>query len=258
MKTAFQNITLSIRQQIAWVTLNRPNALNALNSSLLNELSETITELQFNDDIRLMVITGEGKAFAAGADIAEMQHFSPQQALAFSQKGARLYQAIEALPIPVIAAINGYCLGGGCELSLACDIRYASDQARFGQPEVSLGLIPGFSGTQRLPRLIGTSYASELIFSGKIIDANEALRIGLVNKVVPRNELIPEVEKLASLIARQSPNAVALSKQAIKQGLQTVQSSGIEIECNLFAQCFSSPQHTEGIRAFLAKEKPNF
>lgn len=259
MKTDFKNILLQAKQDIAYIYLSRPSALNALNSEMLDELAEAFTEIESESaNYRAVVITGEGKAFAAGADIAEMQHFSSEEAKQFSLKGAKLYRKIELFPMPVIAAVNGYCLGGGCEMAMACDIRYASEKAKFGQPEVGLGLIPGFSGTQRLPRLVGPAVAKELIFSARTIPAEEALRIGLVNKVLAPEELLPAVEKLIDEIAQRSPNAVRLSKEAINRGLATSLDAALAIESDLFGQCFTSPERDEGIRAFLSKEKPQF
>lgn len=259
MKTDFKNIQLKAMDKVAYIYLSRPTALNALNSETLCELNDALDEVQKNiGSFHALVITGEGKAFAAGADIAEMQHFSSEDAVHFSEKGASLYRRIEHFPLPVIAAVNGFCLGGGCELALACDIRYASEKAKFGQPEVGLGLIPGFSGTQRLPRLVGAAMAKELIFSARIIGAEEAFRIGLVNRVVAPEELLPAVDGLVQEIAQQSPNAVTLSKEAINRGLASSLDSGIAIESDLFGRSFASPERDEGIRAFLAKEKPHF
>lgn len=247
------------RGQTIWLYLNRPQALNALNSQLLSELSKVFQEiLQNSSHFRAVVITGEGKAFAAGADIAEMQAFTATQARSFSQQGATLFRTIECFPLPVVAAVNGFCLGGGCELAMACDFRYASEKAVFGQPEVSLGLIPGFSGTQRLSRLVGAGKAKEMIYTGRSIKAAEALAIGLVNKVVSPEALNQEVEDVVKEIIRRSPNAVRLAKEAINRGLSTDFRAGLDLENDLFGEAFNSPEHEEGIRAFLAKENPNF
>lgn len=254
----FKTITIEVSGTICTLTINRPTALNALSSLVLTELSEALDRVVARLDIRVLVITGAGRSFIAGADIAEMSLFTPEEALRFGQMGSSVFRKLELLPIPVVAAINGFALGGGCELAMACDIRYASENAKLGQPEVGLGISPGFSGTQRLPRLVGAGIASELIFSGRIITAQEALAIGLVNRVVPTDELMPATYALAQQIASNSSSAVLASKQAIQRGLQADIDTGIAIENYLFSHCFSFEQQKEGMAAFMEKRKPNF
>lgn len=254
----FKTIIKEVSGTICTLTLNRPKALNALSTQVLDELSLALDEVSKDSSIHVLILTGAGRSFVAGADISEMSQFSPEEALIFGQKGARVFRQIELLPIPVIAAINGFALGGGCELALACDIRYASDKAKFGQPEVGLGICPGFSGTQRLPRLVGAGIASELIFTARVIKAEEALAIGLVNKVVAAEELLPTVRALAEEISGKSSFAVSASKQAIQRGMQADIDTGIAIENYLFSYCFSSMEQKEGMEAFLENRKPNF
>lgn len=251
----YKTIKIEVRGAVCTLTINRPEALNALSTQVLTELEEAIDNLP---NASVLVITGEGRSFVAGADISEMASFTPEEALAFGERGARVFRKLELLDIPVIAAINGFALGGGCELAMACDIRYASEHAKFGQPEVGLGIAPGFSGTQRLPRLVGAGIASELIFTARIIRADEALSIGLVNKVLPADELMSTTYALAEEIAAKSPFAVAASKRAIQRGLQADIDTGIAIENYLFSHCFSSKQQKEGMAAFMEKRKPNF
>ena len=204
-------IQLHNEGKIATLTIHRPEALNALNSALLDELSEVVQELSTNQEISVLIITGEDRSFVAGADIAEMAQYTPEEALSFARKGAGLFRRIELLPQVVIASINGFCLGGGCELAMACDLRIASEKAKMGQPETGLGIPPGFGGTQRLPRLVGIERAKELIFSSRIIRADEALAIGLISKVVPHDELMSQTMTLAQSIAAQSPSALRLA-----------------------------------------------
>lgn len=252
----YKTIQLDSNGAISTITIQRPEALNALSSEVISELSHALTQLP--PHCQVLIITGTGKSFVAGADISEMAHFTPTEALAFGERGAKLFRQIELLKIPVIAAVNGYALGGGCELAMACDIRIASSKAKFGQPEVGLGIPPGFSGTQRLPRLVGIGIASELIFTARPINADEALRIGLVNRVVAPDELLPTVQALAEEICSHSPHAIALSKMAIQRGSQTDIDTAIAIENHLFSQAFASPEQKEGMEAFLEKRKPNF
>lgn len=254
----YKTIMIEVKGAICTLTINRPEALNALSSLVLSELSMVLDKIASTPSIRVLVITGAGRSFVAGADISEMSSFTPEEALNFGRIGSAVFRKIELLPIPVIAAINGFALGGGCELALACDIRYASEKAKFGQPEVGLGITPGFSGTQRLPRLVGQGVASELIFTARVIRGNEAFGIGLVNKVVPDEELMPSVYALAEEIATKSSFAISASKQAIQRGLQADIDTGISIENYLFSHCFSSDQQKEGMTAFLEKRKPNF
>ena len=226
------------REQIALITINRPKALNALNSKVLEELDQT---LDFVDTkkIRAVIITGEGeKSFVAGADIAEMSTLTKEQGEAFSKKGNDVFRKIETFEVPVIAAINGYALGGGCELAMSCDIRICSENAIFGQPEVGLGITPGFGGTQRLARLVGMGMAKQMIYTGQNIKAEEAKRIRLVNEVFPQNELLSEAIKLANAIAKNSATAVKSSKKAINDGMQLDIDNAIALEQKIFGQCF--------------------
>lgn len=250
-----KNITREVRESIVILTINRPRVLNALNQETLVELKALVDDIADDENISVVIITGSGeKAFIAGADISSMKDLTPFQAKEFAQMGHGVMHALEQLPQPVIAAVNGFALGGGCELALACDIRYCSDNAQFGQPEVNLGIIPGFGGTQRLPRLVGKGHAAELIYSGKIIDATEALRIGLVNQIVPQSEMLQECLKLAEQIASKT-GAVRLSKEAIRNGLEMDLTRACHYETDLFSLCFSNPEQREAMEVFLRKMK---
>ena len=240
---------------IAIITINRPKALNALNSQVLDEIDKTLDAIN-TKKIRALIITGEGqKSFVAGADIAEMSKLSKKEGEAFSAKGNKVFRKIEKFPIPVIAAINGYALGGGCEIAMSCDIRICSDNAIFGQPEVGLGITPGFGGTQRLARLIGMGMAKQMIYTGKNIMADEAFRIGLVNAIYPQQELLGEAKKLALNIAKNGANAVQSCKKAINDGLQVSIDKAIKIEERIFGQCFETPEQIEGMQNFLNRGK---
>ncbi|SHJ88744.1 enoyl-CoA hydratase [Dethiosulfatibacter aminovorans DSM 17477] len=252
------NILFDKNNFIATLTFNRPSHLNALNKETLIKLREIVKEIEKDDEVKVLVVTGEGKAFVAGADISEMKGMNPQESREFSYLGNEVFRRIELLEKPVIAAINGFALGGGCELAMTCDIRIASENATFGQPEVSLGITPGFGGTQRMPRLIGTSKAKELIFTGKIIKSQEAERIGLVNMVVPHNELILKSIEMANYIIKNSSVAVGYSKSAINRGLETDIETGIMTEQNIFGLCFANLDQKEGMEAFLEKRSPKF
>jgi len=236
------------------LTINKPASLNALDTAVLGELAAVVEDLRTNESVKVLVLTGEGRAFVAGADISEMVSKNPIDGLEFGRLGASVFRAIEQLPFPVIAAVNGFALGGGCELAMACDIRLASAKAKFGQPETGLGIIPGFSGTQRLPRLVGPAKAKELIYTGEIIKADEALRIGLVNGVTEPEALIDEALAMAEKIALQPRQAVALAKKAIDAGMQTDIDTAIGIENNLFALCFSTEEQKQRMTAFLNKK----
>ncbi len=238
------------------LTLSAPETLNALSRQVLEELDHYVRHL--SSAVKVLIITGKGKAFVAGADIAQMSGFTAQEAYDFSVLGAGVMQRIEQLPVPVIAAVNGFALGGGCELALACDIRIASEKARFGQPEVKLGITPGFSGTYRLPKIVGQGMAKEMIYSGKVYDAEEALRIGLVNSVVTEEELLPSAEELAVCMAANSPFAVRQSKKSINANYDMASGEAIEFENRMFSECFESADRQEGMQAFLEKRKPNF
>ena len=240
---------------VGLLTINRPKALNALNSQVLEELDKTLESIDKNK-IRALIITGAGeKSFVAGADIGEMSSLSKKEGEAFGKKGNDVFRKLETFPIPVIAAVNGFALGGGCEISMSCDIRICSDNAIFGQPEVGLGITPGFGGTQRLARLVGPGMAKQMIYTAKNIKADEALRIGLVNAVYPQNELLNEAKKLAETIARQAPIAVRNSKKAINDGLQVDMDKAIEIEEKLFGDCFETEDQKAGMGNFLEKDK---
>ena len=255
----YANILLQHEGDIAILMINRPKALNALNSDTLSELSAALDELGKDSEVKAVIITGSGeKAFIAGADISQMKDFSSLEGRKFAQLGQATFRKIELLPQPVIAAVNGFALGGGCELAMACDMRVAGENARFGQPEVTLGLTAGFGGTQRLPRLVGTGIASELLFSGDMIDAQEAYRIGLVNKVYPLENLMAEAKKLAKRIAGRAPVAVQLSKSAIQRGINLDMDSAQAYEAEVFGLTFSTADQTEGCTAFVEKRKPAF
>ena len=250
------HVLLEKKGHVAVATVNRPQALNALNSEVLNDLQELVDTVRADGDIYALILTGAGeKAFVAGADIAEMSSLNAASGRAFGKKGNDVFRALETLPIPTIAAVNGYALGGGCELSMACDIRICAENAVFGQPETGLGITPGFGGTQRLARLIGPGMAKQLIYSARNIKADEALRVGLVNAVYPAAELMPAAEKLASAIAGNAPVAVRACKQAINEGLEADMDEAIVIEEKLFGSCFATADQKEGMSAFLEKRK---
>ena len=254
---SFEFIKYSQENEISIITISRRKALNALNSQVLDELSQALDEIDTSKTSAL-IITGDGeKSFVAGADISEMSSLSQKEGEEFSIKGNNVFRKIETFEIPVIAAINGYALGGGCELSLSCDIRICSENAIFGQPEVGLGITPGFGGTQRLARVVGIGMAKQMIFTGKNIKADEALRIGLVNAIYPQNELLNEAKNLALNIAKNSKNAIKLSKKAINEGLQVDIDKGIKIEEKLFGECFQNPEQKERMKNFLDRSKKN-
>ncbi|MBQ3724045.1 MAG: short-chain-enoyl-CoA hydratase [Oscillospiraceae bacterium] len=250
------NVLLEKKGNVAVATINRPQALNALNSAVLTDLDELVDAVSADSDIRALVITGSGaKAFVAGADIGEMSTLTPEEGEAFGKHGNDVFRRIETLPIPTIAAVNGFALGGGCELSMACDIRICADTAVFGQPEVGLGITPGFGGTQRLARLVSPGMAKQLIYTARNIKADEAYRIGLVNAVYPVEELLPQAEKLANTIAANAPIAVRACKKAINEGLQVDIDAAVVIEEKLFGSCFKTADQMEGMGAFLEKRK---
>ena len=258
MPQAYETLLLERAGRVAIVTINRPDKRNALNIKTREEGAAVLEELSTDDSVGIVVFTGAGdKAFVAGADIAE---FSGRTAITQREvmTGRSLFTAIDTFPKPVIAMINGYCLGGGCELALACDIRIASESASFGQPEINLGIIPGGGGTQRLTRLVGEGKAMELILTGEIIDAKSALAIGLVNQVVPADQLKAKTMEIANRIADKSPIALRLAKEAVKLASRSNLDEGLRREVDLFALCFSSEDKDEGVRAFLEKRKPVF
>lgn len=253
------SIDLHMNGVVATVTINNPDELNALDVDHLKQLVSTFEELGGRNDIRAIILTGAGdRAFVAGANIKRMSVMSKAQALEFGQLGHGVGKAIEATPQPVIAAINGFALGGGCEVSLACDIRICSSNAVFAQPEVGLGIPPGWGGTQRLPRVVGKGFASELIFTGRRVKADEALRIGLVNAVHEPGALMDEAMKLTNTIAANSPDAVRLSKQLISEIETRTYHDGLDFEADAFAGVFESPGQREGMNAFVEKRKPVF
>ena len=250
------NILLEKKGLIAVATINRPKALNALNSEVLTDLDELVSTVKADADIRALVITGSGeKAFVAGADIGEMSTLTKEGGEAFGKHGNNVFRAIETLPIPTIAAVNGFALGGGCELSMACDIRICADTAVFGQPETGLGITPGFGGTQRLARLVGPGMAKQMVYTARNIKADEALRIGLVNAVYPLAELYAAAEKLASQIAANAPIAVRAAKKAINEGLDLPMDEAVVVEEKAFGSCFETADQQEGMGAFLEKRK---
>ena len=250
------HILFEKKGNIAIALIDRPKALNALNSEVLNDLNTLVDTVNADPEIRVLILTGSGeKSFVAGADIGEMSNLTKEEGEAFGKKGNEVFRKIETLPIPVIAAVNGYALGGGCELAMSCDIRICADTAVFGQPETGLGITPGFGGTQRLARLIGPGMAKQLIYSARNIKADEALRIGLVNAVYPLEELRPAAEKLAETIAKNAPIAVRACKQAINEGLEKPMDEAIVLEEKLFGSCFETADQKEGMGAFLEKRK---
>ena len=250
------NILLEKKGLYAVATINRPKALNALNSEVLADLNELVDTVNADEEIRALVLTGAGeKSFVAGADIGEMSTLTKAEGEAFGKKGNDVFRKLETMPIPTIAAINGFALGGGCELSMSCDIRICSDTAVFGQPEVGLGITPGFGGTQRLARLVSPGMAKQLIYTARNIKADEALRIGLVNAVYPAEELMAAAEKMADTIAKNAPIAVRACKKAINEGLDVTMDEAIVIEEKLFGSCFETADQIEGMGAFLEKRK---
>ena len=255
----YNHIIFKIRDNIATITFNRPEVLNALNEAALKEFSNALDEIHENEDIRVLILTGAGeKSFIAGADIKQFLTFNTLKAKSFSEMGRVLMNKVQELPIPVIAAVNGFALGGGCEVAMACDFIYASENAMFGLPEITLGIIPGFGGTQRMPRLVGVSMAKELIFTGKMIPAEEARNIGLANKVCSQEQLMEEVIKTAKTIASKGKVSLRAAKQAINNGMNVDLTSGCRIEIDAFALCFTSPDVKEGASAFLEKRTPDF
>jgi enoyl-CoA hydratase len=256
---AYEHIVFQADEGIATITFNRPKALNALSQALLAELSAALDAVAADETTRILILTGAGeKSFVAGADITELATFTVLQGKNFSKAGHAVIRKLQDLSIPVIAAVNGFCLGGGCEIALACDFIYASENARFGLPEINLGLIPGFGGTQRLPRLIGTNLAKELIFTGRMITAAEAAQIGLANKVFPAASLKEEVGNTAREIASKGKVALRAAKQALNRGVNADLDTGCHIEIDAFALTLASPDAKEGTAAFLEKRKAVF
>ncbi len=255
----YQTITLSVGEHIAVVTVHRPEKLNALNAQCKKELDDLFGSLKNNRDVDVVVLTGSGeKAFVAGTDIGELLELTAESGKEFAEGGQSVFDAIQHLGKPVIAAVNGFALGGGCELALACHIRICSDNAKFGQPEVNLGVIPGYGGTQRLARLVGMLYATDMILTGRQIDAQEAYRIGLVSRVVPQAELLAAATSIAQMIISKGQIAVRLSLKALNAALEMPLSEGLKVEAALFGECCSTADAKEGIAAFLQKRKPDF
>lgn len=246
------------KENIAIIKINRPEAMNALNGDVLNAIDAAVDQAMADDEVRVVIFTGEGKAFVAGADIAQMSVMNEKEGYDFGVLGSRVFRKIEMMDKPSIAAVNGFALGGGCELAMSCDIRYASAKAKFGQPEVGLGITPGYCGTQRMTRICGKSKAMELILTGEMINAEEAKAIGLVSKVVEPETLMEEAMTLAGKIAKNAPLAVKYSAQAMKRGIEVSMEEAIKIENELFAKCFATQDQKEGMAAFLGKRKAEF
>jgi enoyl-CoA hydratase len=255
----YKNILFSVGEGVATLTFNRPKALNAMNSETMAEFLAAVNVCKADETIKVLVLTGAGdRAFVAGADISEMQSLRPQEALAFMEAGHETLRQMEIMPKPVIAAVNGFALGGGTEISLACDIRFASEKAVFGQPEILIGLIPGWGGTQRLSRIIGMGRAKELILGGDRIDAKRAYEIGLVNRIFPADQLLPETLAFARKLAAMPGFAVKMAKHSINFGCDLALDNALRLEVECCAQCFSTDDQKEGMKAFLEKRKPVF
>ncbi len=255
---SYENITVEKKDAVGIIKINRPKALNALNIETVKEVTDAVRELEQDKKIRVAILTGEGKAFIAGADISAMVDMTPSEAKKFSELGHNMLYKIENSHLPFIAAVNGYALGGGCETLMACDIVIAGKNAKIGQPEINLGIHPGFGGTQRLPRLVGRMKAKELLLTGRNLSADEALSIGLVNLVVEDDKLIEEVEKLANKIAGKSSVQTAFIKELVNKGVDTDLNSANSLEISCFSSSFSTHDQKEGMKAFLEKRKPNF
>jgi len=254
-----ENVKLEKKNAIAYVTIDRPKALNALNTATMNELGEIFTELAGDREIRVVILTGAGeKSFVAGADINELARNNPVEAKAYTHRGQAVLDLIENLGKPVIACINGFALGGGCEIAMACTMRLASEDAKIGQPEVKLGLIPGYGGTQRLPRLVGKGLAMQILLTGEMISTKEAHRIGLVNEVLPADKLISRAEEIAGKIIANAPLAIQYCLEAINQGMNVTLQEGLFLEATLFGICCATEDKNEGTRAFLEKRAANF
>ncbi len=254
----YQTLRYEKNENIGVVTISRPEALNALNSTVIGELEDLIAKVEKDEELRVLILTGDGRSFVAGADIGEQKPLDLAGGRKWGQRGSALFRRIELLEIPTIAAVNGFALGGGCEIAMACDIILASEKAKFGQPEVGLGITPGFSGTQRLPRRVGTAKAKELIYSGKMIKADEAEKIGLVNAVYPAEELMNGAIEMAKSFAKNAPIAVKYAKACIDRGMQMDIDDGIAVENELFAMCFATEDQKEGMSAFLEKRPAVF
>jgi enoyl-CoA hydratase len=253
----YKILSTKIEAPLAWVTINRPEAMNALNTAFFHEMDRMLDDLDSNHEVKVMILTGAGKAFVAGADIAEMVDMTADQATAFSQLGQRIFRKMETFRKPIIGAINGFALGGGMELAMGCDVLIASEKAKFGQPEVNLGLIPGYAATQRLPRIVGRTNALRLLLSAEMITASEAQTMGLVQKVIAPDDLLEEVRKFALLISSKGPKAVQTVKKAVVDGLDMDIDAGSLMESHLFGTLFGN-EGAEGMKAFLEKRNPNW
>ena len=259
MPTTFENIIVEKKNAIAYVTVNRPKVLNALNGATMQELRAAFADVKEDRQIRVAILTGAGeKSFVAGADIGELQKNNPIEAKEYTHRGQAVLDLIENLGKPVIACINGFALGGGCELAMACSMRLASENAKLGQPEVKLGIIPGYGGTQRLPRLVGKGIAAQLLLTGEMISAQEAHRIGLVNEVLPADQLIPRAEAIAQAIIKNAPLAIQYCLEAVNHGMEMTLPEGLYLEAALFVVCCASEDKKEGTTAFLEKRPANF
>ena len=254
----YATIIVEKKEGVGIITLNRPDSLNTLNTATLSELSTSIDDLEEDSDIKVVILSGAGRAFVAGADIKEMKDMTPLEAKEFSTRGHDLLKKIEESRLPFIAAVNGHALGGGCEIMMACDIRIAAKKAKIGQPEINLGVLPGFGGTQRLPRLVGTGRAKELLYTGKIIEAEEAHAMGLVNQVVEGEKVMDEAQKLAIMIAGKSSLIIHWIKSVVNDGINIDLEKACSLEKTLFSLCFSTHDQKEGMTAFLEKRPARF
>ncbi|MGQ9922049.1 MAG: enoyl-CoA hydratase/isomerase family protein [Desulfobacca sp.] len=254
----YHTIMMSLDGPVATLTFNRPEKLNALNAEMLQEVTQALAEIQNEPAVRVLILTGQGRAFVAGADVRQFLEFDSRRAYEFARQAQEVVRRLEALPIPVIAAVNGFALGGGCEIALACDLIYASEKATFGQPEINLGLMPGIGGSQRLARLVGKGLAKDLCLTGRAVSAAEALAMGLAARVFPAASLLPECRRLALELATKSRFALAQIKQVINLGFNLDLPSALEMETQAFGLCFASSDPQEGVKAFLEKRPPQF
>jgi enoyl-CoA hydratase len=254
----YQHLLVSVQDRVATLTVNRPDKLNALNAALIGELGEAIDEMQSRDDVGGIILTGGGRAFVAGADISELANVTALEGKRLARRGQEIFRRFETSPKPTVAAVNGFALGGGCELAMACQIRIASEAAKFGQPEVKLGLIPGYGGTQRLPRLVGRGRALQLLLTGEMIDAQEAYRIGLVNRVVAADQLLPAATAMIQQMLMNAPLGVAACIDAVDRGVDMPLDDALMLEATQFGVLITTTDTAEGTRAFLEKRPPRF
>ena len=255
---SYQHLTVSVQDRIATLTVNRPDKLNALNAIVIGELGRAIDELVASEDVGAVILTGAGRAFVAGADIAELSAVSALEGRRLARRGQEIFRRFETSPKPTVAAVNGFALGGGCELAMACHVRVAAEGAKFGQPEVKLGLIPGYGGTQRLPRLVGRGRALQLLLTGEMIDAHEALRIGLVNRVVPGDQLLSAATSMIQQMLMNAPLALGACIDAVDRGLEMGLDDALMLEATQFGVLITTSDTAEGTRAFLEKRPPRF